>query len=72
VTFNELREAYYAQAKGLVEGGADLFVGGNQSGHPEYQSGILAIRRLSREIGSEVPFIISVTIEPRDDVAGRR
>src|SRR5438309_10961255 len=26
VTFNELRDAYYAQAKGLVEGGVDLLL----------------------------------------------
>src|SRR5229473_2993531 len=48
VTFEELRDAYYVHAKGLVEGGAAL----------------LAIQRLSQEIGAQIPFIVSVTIEP--------
>ena len=64
VTFNELREAYYAQAKGLVEGGADLLLVETSQDTRNIKAAILAIRRLSREIGSEVPFIISVTIEP--------
>jgi 5-methyltetrahydrofolate--homocysteine methyltransferase len=64
VTFDELREAYYAQAKGLVEGGVDLLMVETCQDTRNIKAAILAIHRLSKEIGSEVPFIVSVTIEP--------
>src|SRR5881296_4190394 len=64
VTFNELSEAYHAQAKGLVEGGVDLLLVETCQDTRNIKAAILAIQKLSREIGSEVPFIISVTIEP--------
>src|SRR5437762_3088691 len=64
VTFNELRDSYYAQAKGLVEGGADLLLVETSQDTRDIKAAILAVRRLSKEIGSDVPFIISVTIEP--------
>src|ERR1700756_4229434 len=63
VTFPGLREAYYAQAKGLVEGGADLLLVETCQDTRNIKAGILAIRQLSREIGTDVPLIISVTIE---------
>jgi 5-methyltetrahydrofolate--homocysteine methyltransferase len=64
VTFNELREAYYVQAKGLVEGGVDLLLVETSQDTRNIKAAILAIQRLSKEIGSAVPFVISVTIEP--------
>jgi 5-methyltetrahydrofolate--homocysteine methyltransferase len=64
VTFDELREAYYVQAKGLVEGGVDLLIVETCQDTRNIKAAILAIHRLSKEIGSEVPFIVSVTIEP--------
>src|ERR1700736_5914740 len=64
VTFNELRETYYTQARGLVEGGADLLLVETCQDTRNIKAAILAIHRLSRETGSEVPFIVSVTIEP--------
>src|SRR6202045_2022618 len=64
VTFNELRETYYTQARGLVEGGADLLLVETCQDTRNIKAAILAIHRLSKEIGSEVPFIVSVTIEP--------
>jgi 5-methyltetrahydrofolate--homocysteine methyltransferase len=63
VTFEELREAYYLQAKGLVEGGADLLLVETCQDTRNIKSALLAIQRLSKEIGAEVPVIISVTIE---------
>src|SRR5438874_1756948 len=63
VTFNELRDAYYAQAKGLVEGGVDLLLVETSQDTRNIKAAILAIRRLSKEVGSDVPFIISVTTE---------
>ena len=64
VTFPELREAYYVQAKGLVEGGVDLLLVETCQDTRNIKAAILAIRALSKELGTDVPFIVSVTIEP--------
>src|SRR5882762_6553862 len=64
VTFHELREAYYIQARGLVEGGVDLLLVETCQDTRNIKAAILAIQKLSSEIGAPVPFIISVTIEP--------
>lgn len=64
VTFEELRENYYEQVRGLVEGGADLLLVETCQDTRNIKACILAIRRVSREIGEEIPFIVSVTIEP--------
>jgi 5-methyltetrahydrofolate--homocysteine methyltransferase len=64
VTFPELREAYYVQAKGLVEGGSDLLLVETSQDTRNIKAALLAIKQLSREIGSEIPVIVSVTIEP--------
>jgi len=39
VTFSELRESYYIQAKGLIDGGFGFAAGGDEPGHAEHQSG---------------------------------
>src|SRR5258708_2519942 len=64
VTFEELREAYFIQTKALVEGGVDLLLIETSQDTRNIKAALLAIQRLSREIGQQVPFIISVTIEP--------
>jgi len=63
VTFDQLREAYYVQAKGLVDGGVDLLLVETCQDTRNIKAALLAIHKLSREIGAQVPFIISVTIE---------
>jgi 5-methyltetrahydrofolate--homocysteine methyltransferase len=63
VTFEELREAYYVQAKGLVEGGVDLLLVETCQDTRNIKAAILAIQKISKETGAEVPFIVSVTIE---------
>jgi 5-methyltetrahydrofolate--homocysteine methyltransferase len=63
VTFPQLREAYYVQAKGLVEGGSDLLLVETSQDTRNIKAALLAIKQLSREIGSEIPVIVSVTIE---------
>ncbi len=55
---------YYNLAKPLIDGGADLLIIETCQDTRNIKAAILAIQKLSREIGSEVPFIISVTIEP--------
>jgi len=64
VTFEELRDAYYVHAKGLVEGGADLLLVETCQDTRNIKAALLAIQRLSQEVGAQVPFIVSVTIEP--------
>ena len=64
VTFVGLRENYYVQAKGLVEGGADLLLVETCQDTRNIKAALLAIEKLSKEIGNEVPVIVSVTIEP--------
>ena len=63
VTFEELRTAYYLQAKGLIDGGADLLLVETSQDTRNVKAALLAIHGLSKEIGVEVPLIISVTIE---------
>ncbi len=64
VTFEGLRDAYYAQAKGLVEGGVDLLLVETCQDTRNIKAAILAIHQLADEIGEPIPYIISVTIEP--------
>src|SRR6201998_1701892 len=64
VTFEGLQDSYYVQAKGLVDGGADLLLVETSQDTRNIKAALLAIQRLSREIGANIPFIISVTIEP--------
>src|SRR2546422_105502 len=63
VTFHELREAYYVQAKGLVEGGVDLLLVETCQDTRNIKAAILAIHALSKEVETDVPFIVSVTSE---------
>jgi 5-methyltetrahydrofolate--homocysteine methyltransferase len=64
VTFSGLLDSYYVQAKGLIEGGADLLLVETCQDTRNIKAAILAIHKLSREIGAPVPYVISVTIEP--------
>lgn len=64
VTFEELRETYYVQAKALVAGGVDLLLVETCQDTRNIKAALLAVQKISKEIGMEVPVIISVTIEP--------
>jgi 5-methyltetrahydrofolate--homocysteine methyltransferase len=64
VTFEGLIDAYYAQSKGLVEGGVDLLLVETCQDTRNIKAALLAIQKLSKEIGMQVPVIVSVTIEP--------
>src|ERR1700730_12163186 len=63
VTFDQLRETYYVQAKGVVEGARRLLLVETCQDTRNFKAALLAIQQLSREIGQQVPVIISVTIE---------
>ena len=64
VTFDALRDAYYEQAAGLVEGGADILVLETCQDTRNVKAGLLAINRLRRDLGTDIPTMVSCTIEP--------
>ena len=64
VTFPDLQEHFYVQAKGLVEGGADLLLVETSQDTRNIKAALLAIKKLSKVVGGEIPVIVSVTIEP--------
>ena len=64
VTFDALREAYYEQAKGLLDGGADILTLETCQDTRNVKAGLLAIDRLRRELGHAIPLMVSCTIEP--------
>ena len=68
VTFDELVESYYENARGLVDGGADLLLVETVFDTLNAKAALFAIRKLFREIGHELPLMISGTIT---DASGR-
>ncbi|MBM3728588.1 MAG: methionine synthase [Acidobacteria bacterium] len=64
VAFDQLRDGYYLQAKGLVEGGADLLLIETAQDTRNIKAALLGIDRYCREIGRLVPAVVSGTIEP--------
>src|SRR6516225_7862937 len=64
VTFERLLDSYFVQAKGLIDGGSDLLLVETCQDTRNIKAAILAIQKLSKEIGMLVPFLVSVTIEP--------
>src|SRR5260370_4475446 len=63
ISLDHRKQDFYDLAKPLIEGGADLLMIETSQDTRNIKAAILAIHRLSREIGSDVPFVISVTIE---------
>ena len=68
VTFNELKEAYYEQAIGLVDGGVDILLVETIFDTLNAKAAIYAIDELLEERGVEIPIMISGTIT---DASGR-
>jgi len=64
VTFDGLRRTFYEQARGLVDGGADLLLVETSQDTRNIKAAVLAIQQLARERGEEIPLMISATIEP--------
>src|ERR1700678_3462626 len=63
ITFEQLRNNYYEQAAGLIEGGADVLLLETCQDTRNIKAGALAIQDLARELGMPIPLMISVTIE---------
>jgi 5-methyltetrahydrofolate--homocysteine methyltransferase len=63
VTFKELSDSYYIQAKGLMEGGADLLLIETAFDTRNIKTALVAVERLERELGARIPVMVSGTIE---------
>jgi 5-methyltetrahydrofolate--homocysteine methyltransferase len=67
ITYEELAENYYEQAKYLVEGGVDLLLIETSQDILEVKAAVAGIERLFIEIGRRIPIQTQVTL----DVSGR-
>ncbi len=63
VTFADLIANYYDQAKGLIDGGADILLLETCQDTRNIKAGLLAIGRLGRELNYPIPTMVSGTIE---------
>ncbi|MEQ1945552.1 MAG: methionine synthase [Bryobacteraceae bacterium] len=63
VTFEHMSEGYYVQAKGLMEGGADILLVETAFDTRNIKAAVFAIKKLEREVGLPIPLMISGTIE---------
>jgi 5-methyltetrahydrofolate--homocysteine methyltransferase len=63
VTFDGLRETFYDQARGLLDGGVDILLLETCQDTRNIKAGALAIEQLAAERGQRIPFMISATIE---------
>jgi 5-methyltetrahydrofolate--homocysteine methyltransferase len=68
VTFDDLRIAYKEQAKGLLDGGADLLLIETVFDTLNAKAALFAVQELFEEIGKKLPVMISGTIT---DASGR-
>lgn len=68
ITFDELVVAYAQQAKGLIDGGADILLVETVFDTLNCKAALFAIRQVYDEIGKELPIMVSGTIT---DASGR-
>jgi 5-methyltetrahydrofolate--homocysteine methyltransferase len=69
-TFDEIRQGYYEQAKGLIEGGADMLLIETCFDTGSLKAGLVAVEQLEAELGRKIPVIASVTIERTGTMLG--
>jgi 5-methyltetrahydrofolate--homocysteine methyltransferase len=68
VTFDELRESYYEQAKALLDGGVDLFLVETIFDTLNAKAALFALDELMEDTGERLPVMISGTVT---DASGR-
>ncbi|HUR81807.1 MAG TPA: homocysteine S-methyltransferase family protein, partial [Thermoanaerobaculia bacterium] len=68
VTFDELVDAYYEQARGLVDGGVDILLPETTFDTLNLKAALFAIQKLFDDTGITLPVIASITIT---DASGR-
>lgn len=64
VTFDELSEAYYRQAKALIQSGADVLLVETAQDTLNVKAAGVGIERAFSDLGQKIPIMISGTIEP--------
>ncbi len=67
VTFDELADLFYAQAQGLIEGGADVLLVETSQDILEVKAAVWGIQRVFADLGVRIPLQVQVTL----DVSGR-
>ncbi len=70
ITFSELIQNFYEQAKALVEGGADLLLVETCQDTRNVKAALLGIQKVEKEIGYKIPVMVSGTIEPMGTMLG--
>ena len=68
IDYEQLRASYYEQAKGLLEGGADVFLVETIFDTLNAKAALFAIEQLFEETGERLPVLISGTVT---DASGR-
>ncbi|MBI1402271.1 MAG: 5-methyltetrahydrofolate--homocysteine methyltransferase [Porphyrobacter sp.] len=68
IDFDELVDVYHEQAAALVEGGVDFVLVETVFDTLNAKAGVMAVKRLERELEREVPVMISMTLT---DLSGR-
>lgn len=68
VTFDELVDAYYEQAKGLIDGGVDILLVETIFDTLNAKAALFGIQKLFYETGKKIPVMVSGTIT---DASGR-
>ncbi|WP_088102234.1 methionine synthase [Halalkalibacter urbisdiaboli] len=63
-TFEELIDNYHEQARGLIKGGADIFLLETSQDMRNVKAGFIGIQRASEEMNVKLPLMVSGTIEP--------
>src|SRR5688572_1855167 len=64
VTFDEVREGYRTQARGLVAGGADALLLETSQDTLNVKAAAIGVREAMAEAGVDLPLMVSGTIEP--------
>lgn len=64
ITFDELTENFYVQAKALIEAGAHLLLLETSQDMLNVKAATLAVNRAFEETGKKLPVMVSATIEP--------
>lgn len=68
IDFDYLVDVYHEQAAALVQGGADFILIETVFDTLNCKAGIMAVRKLERELGRDVPIMLSMTLT---DLSGR-
>jgi len=68
VDFDTVKDVYREQARALVEGGSDFILIETVFDTLNCKAGIMAVKELERELGREVPLMLSMTLT---DLSGR-